>query len=112
MPMTASRSPTLLTTATRARPTCATGNLVAGNFIGTDVTGTVALGNGADGVVIDTSASGNTIGGTTAAARNIISANADAGVEIHGANDNLVEGDYIGTDVTGTVALGNNVMAS
>ena len=74
------------------------------------MTGTVALGNGADGVEIDTGASGNTIGGTTAAARNIISANADAGVEIHDANDNLVEGDFIGTDATGTIALGNNVI--
>ena len=61
-----------------------------------------------DGVEIDSGASGNTIGGTTAAARNIISANAYSGVEIDDANDNLVEGDFIGTDVTGTVALGNN----
>ncbi len=90
----------------------ATGNLVAGNFIGTDVTGTVALANGTDGVEIDTGASGNIIGGTTAAARNIISANSDAGVYIDGANDNLVEGDYIGTDTSGTVALGNNSAAA
>ena len=48
------------------------------------------------------------IGGTTAAARNIISGNADSGVQIYDANDNLVEGNYIGTDKTGTVALGNN----
>ena len=57
---------------------------------------------------IDTSASGNIIGGTTAAARNIISANLESGVGINDANDNLVEGDFIGTDVTGMVALGNN----
>ncbi|MGO9923793.1 MAG: beta strand repeat-containing protein, partial [Isosphaeraceae bacterium] len=88
----------------------ATGNLVAGNYIGTDVTGTAALGNGLDGVLIDASASDNTIGGTTAAARNVISANAYSGVEIDDANDNVVEGDFIGTDVTGTVALGNNVI--
>ena len=31
-------------------------------------------------------------------------------MEIDDANDNLVEGDFIGTDVTGTVALGNNVI--
>jgi titin len=84
-----------------------TGNLVAGNFIGTDVTGTAAVGNGWNGVLIDASASGNTIGGTTAAARNIVSANVDSGVTITGANDNVVEGDYIGTDVTGTAALAN-----
>ena len=85
--------------------TGATGNVVAGNYIGTDVTGHAALGNGIDGVLIDAGASDNTIGGTTAAARNIISGNAYAGVEIHDANDNVVEGDFIGTDVTGTVAL-------
>ncbi len=84
-----------------------TGNLVAGNFIGTDVSGTVAAGNGT-GVEIASGGANNTIGGTTAAARNVISANAYSGVEIDDANDNVVEGDFIGTDVTGTVALGNN----
>ena len=84
------------------------GNVVAGDDIGTDISGTVALGNGADGVLIDTSASANIIGGTTAAARNVISGNAYSGVKIDNANDNVVEGDFIGTDVTGTVALGNN----
>ena len=88
--------------------TGATGNVVAGDFIGTGFSGTLAVANGAAGVEIDTGASGNTIGGTTTAARNIISANAYSGVEIDDANDNLVEGDFIGTDVTGTVALGNN----
>ena len=81
--------------------------LVAGNLIGTDPTGTFAMSNGSEGVDID-AAFGNTIGGTTAAACNIISANADSGVGIGDANDNLVEGDYIGTDATGTIALGNN----
>ncbi len=86
--------------------TGATGNVVAGDFIGTDITGTLASPT-TDGVEIDTVASANTIGGTTAAARNIISGNTDAGVEIDDANDNVVEGNFIGTDVTGTVALGN-----
>ena len=85
-----------------------TGNVVAGNLIGTDITGTAALGNGLNGVGIDTGASDNIIGGTTASARNIISANGNSGVQIIGANDNLVEGNYIGTDMTGTVGLGNN----
>ena len=48
----------------------ATGNLVEGNFIGTDVTGSVDLGNAERGVAIF-AASNNTVGGTTAAARNI-----------------------------------------
>ena len=86
----------------------ATGNLVAGNFIGTDLTGTKALGNGYTGVEIADRAWNNTIGGTAAGDCNVISGNAEAGVFIHGsATGNLVAGNYIGTDVTGTEALGN-----
>jgi hypothetical protein len=79
------------------------GNVVQGNFIGTDVHGTAALGNGSTGVEADVS--GNTIGGTTAAARNIISANS-RGVQFEGSN-HVLQGNFIGTDVTGTVALPN-----
>ena len=89
----------------------ATGNLVLGNYIGTDVTGTAALGNGFDGVRLVTLASGNTIGGTAAGAGNLISGNATTnqyGIDIDGsAALNVVQGNYIGTDVTGTVPLGN-----
>jgi hypothetical protein len=87
--------------------TGATANVVVGDFIGTDIFGTLAVANGGYGVAINTGASANIIGGTTAAARNIISANVYAGVYIDDSNDNLVEGDYIGTDMTGTVALAN-----
>ena len=81
-----------------------------GNFIGTDATGTHALGNGADGVLLDTAAS-NLIGGTTPASRNILSGNSVAGVEIRGGGSipNLVEGNYIGTDTTGEASLANLV---
>ncbi|HEX8998688.1 MAG TPA: CSLREA domain-containing protein, partial [Blastocatellia bacterium] len=81
---------------------------VQGNFIGTDATGTAGLGNTINGVII-AQASGNTIGGTSAAARNIISANGFRGVGITGdsATFNLVQGNYIGTDVNGTADLGN-----
>jgi CSLREA domain-containing protein len=92
----------------------AANNLVQGNFIGTDKTGTAALGDTAVGVFINNSA-GNIIGGTTAGARNIISGHSQSpgsqGVSIAGgagATANLVQGNYIGTDVTGTVALGNS----
>jgi hypothetical protein len=44
-----------------------TGNRVEGNFIGTDVTGNAALGNGTNGVTIN-NAPNNVIGGTTAGA--------------------------------------------
>lgn len=85
------------------------GNVVLGNNIGTDVTGLTDLGNSQQGVLID-QAPMNTIGGTTAAARNVISAN-HWGLTITGATAflNLVEGNWIGTDDTGTLALGNEV---
>lgn len=83
------------------------GNVIEGNFIGTDVTGSVDLGNAAGGVPIF-DASGNTIGGTTAGAGNVISGNGDYGVGIFdNSTSNLVQGNFIGTDVTGTADLGN-----
>ena len=84
-------------------------NLVAGNFIGTDITGTVALPNAIDGVLISDGASGNTIGGTNTGAGNLISGNNFAGVRLFGGatRDNLVQGNLIGTDLSGTLALGN-----
>jgi CSLREA domain-containing protein len=84
----------------------ATGNLVQGNLIGTDASGTAALANGTDGVRI-AGAPSNTIGGATAAARNVISGNGAQGVNI-GSSGNLVQGNFIGTDVTGTADLGNS----
>ncbi|MDP2996396.1 MAG: right-handed parallel beta-helix repeat-containing protein [Bryobacterales bacterium] len=82
------------------------GNLVIGNFIGTDITGTIALGARSRGVDLsDTSRP--FIGGTTPGERNIISGNL-RGVEAHpGADYAFIGGNYIGTDVTGASALGN-----
>jgi titin len=87
-------------------------NLVEGDYIGTEVTGSVALGNANGGVILIDGAAGNTVGGTTAAARDVISGNVGAGVTVYGSGttDNLVAGDYIGTDTTGTHALGNSNM--
>jgi hypothetical protein len=87
----------------------ATGNRVEGNYVGTDVTGSVAMGSAAcDGVRLD-QASGTTVGGTSPGARNIIADHPGHGVEIRGVggNNNLVQGNYIGTDDTGMVALPN-----
>ena len=69
------------------------------NYVGTDVSGTTAAGNGLHGVAIVRSP-GNTVGGSTAASRNVISGNATHGVELvySGAALNRVTGNYIGTD--------------
>ncbi|MGI0481987.1 choice-of-anchor Q domain-containing protein [Geminocystis sp. CENA526] len=85
-------------------------NVVRGNYIGTNVDGTSAIGNGIHGVYIGSS--NHTIGGATATARNIISGNNFSGIAIFanvasGASNNIVQGNYIGTDVTGTQPLGN-----
>jgi len=80
-----------------------TNNTVEGNYIGTDLTGMHALGNqqgiGVYGV-------GNTIGGAAAGSGNVISANTGVGIDA-GANDTVIQGNKIGTDVTGAGALGN-----
>ena len=87
----------------------ASNNVVEGDFIGTNAAGTARLPNGADGVVIQGSATGNTIGGTTLAAGDVISGNAGDGVLItdSGTSGNVVEGDFIGTDAGGYNPLGN-----
>jgi trimeric autotransporter adhesin len=54
---------------------------VQGNLIGTDVTGTDSLGNGA-GILIDGSSANNTIGGTTTGAGNTIAFSAGIGVDV------------------------------
>ena len=84
------------------------GNLVQGNFIGVDVTGTNALGNGINGISID-SASSNTVGGTTTGARNIISGQYELWASRSSARRpprNWIQGNYIGTDVYGAVRFG------
>ena len=85
-----------------------TGNIIQGNLIGTDKAGTVALGNSLSGVSI--ASAGNTLGGTSAASRNVISAN-NWGVIITGSTtvNNVVQGNFIGTDITGKIALGNEI---
>jgi hypothetical protein len=83
-------------------------NIIQGNFIGTDATGTVALGNSLDGVSVENSGN-NVIGGTTSAAANLLSGNGREGLDINfsGATNNVVQGNLIGTDVSGTNVLGN-----
>ena len=99
-------------------------NQVCGNFIGTNVNGVAALRNRDNGVLINGGAKLNTIGGATDGERNIISGNQDDGVYISGSgttgqddgyipyssetNENQVCGNYIGTDVSGTIRLPNN----
>jgi len=84
------------------------GNVIEGNYIGTDVTGTVQTANIQMGVQI-LSSNNNRVGGLTTAARNVISGNGVHGVAIAtGAANNVVQGNYIGISRTGDFKVQNN----
>ncbi len=78
-------------------------NLIQGNHIGVNAAGNLKLANG-DGIVLSNS-SNNVIGGTTVTTRNVISGNVN-GVAING-KDNVIQGNFIGTDAVGKVVMGN-----
>ena len=86
------------------------GNTVEACYVGTDAAGTSPQPNGANGIFLS-GVPNNVVGGTTAAARNVISGNTGSGLRISGAGatGNRVEGNYIGVDATGTQGLGNGV---
>jgi hypothetical protein len=87
----------------------ASANIIQGNFIGTDFTGTKALGNSDQGILIENrTCTNNLIGGAVPGARNVVSANGGSGVTLQG-DDNRVQGNCIGTDITGLVPLGNKI---
>ncbi len=81
---------------------------IAGNYIGTDASGTVDLGNASKGIQIENS-SGNQIGGASAMDRNVISGNDDDGIIVWGSGStlNVIQGNYVGIDASGDAALGN-----
>ena len=86
----------------------AANNTVHGNYLGVDVTGSIALGHGYSGVEIASDSDNNVIGGT-AAARQAMSfpETEQPAARIYGSNNNVVQGNHIGTDATGSIALGN-----
>ncbi len=84
-----------------------TSDVIEGNLIGTDTTGTQPLGNSDQGIYLGSETYGNTVGATTAGAGNIISANGNEGIWIDGGSKEVVLGNLIGTDASGNTALGN-----
>ncbi len=85
-----------------------TANTLTGNLIGLNAAGTAALGNSLHGVSF-VSADSNTIGGLLVGDRNVISGNFRHGVLFTGSSTNTLQGNYIGTDSTGMVDLGNRL---
>jgi hypothetical protein len=85
----------------------ATGNVVDGNFVGTEASGVAALGNVDFGIEID-GGNNNTVGGTAAGAGNVVSGNGADGVELdNGAQNNVIEANLVGVAADGTTSLGN-----
>ena len=82
-------------------------NLIVGNFIGTDATGPIALGNGVSGVSVFSRTTRSVA--HRLPQRNLISGNGLDGINLTNAaaTGNLVQGNFIGTDVTGNNKLGN-----
>jgi parallel beta-helix repeat protein len=87
----------------------ADGNRILGNYIGIGPTGRFAQGNHRSGVAIWQGAQGNTVGGTAAGERNIISGNDHNGIWINGPGTaaNVVQGNYVGTTADGQGPVGN-----
>ena len=88
------------------------GVVIEGNFIGTNPAGTAGLGNAFAGILLNTGPANVTIGGTTPAARNLISGNTFYGISYGqaggaggGGSNHLVQGNLIGTDASGGNAI-------
>ena len=79
------------------RLTGAGGDVIAGNFLGSDAGGASALG-GDYGVLVQTS--GNTIGGTTLAARNVTNGGND--IIVNDGSSNLIAGNFVGVTASGS----------
>ncbi|NJO05353.1 MAG: CSLREA domain-containing protein [Chloroflexaceae bacterium] len=91
------------------RNSSTTDTVIQGNAIGVDATGSAMLGNSNGGIVLNGVVE-NSIGGVVPEARNIIAGNTGSGIIIMGSNAtrNRVQGNYIGTDQAGGIALGNS----
>jgi titin len=85
------------------------GNIVLGNHIGASRVGSVAIRNNNNGIAVYNS-KGNSIGGDTEGARNIISGNLGSGVVLYGSQsrENVIQGNYIGVSASGSSALSNS----
>jgi hypothetical protein len=92
------------------------GNVIARDYVGTDISGTLDLGNAANGVLVS-GGSGNLIGGPTGTpgtgAGNVISGNDANGISVDFGRigprieGTVVQGNIIGLDASGTKPLGN-----
>ncbi len=82
--------------------------LIVGNYIGLDLDGVTAEANRGNGIEVVNS-TGNIIGGSTSADRNVISTNLKNGISLSSSSNNQISGNYIGTDASGTLQRGNQL---
>jgi CSLREA domain-containing protein len=86
------------------------GNVIEACYVGVDLDGVTAAGNSASGIVLENS-SNNRIGGPSKSQRNLISANTGkgngGGILMNGGTNNVIQGNFIGTDINGTLDRGN-----
>jgi uncharacterized repeat protein (TIGR01451 family) len=73
--------------------------------VGNAIEGNTITGNATDGVRFDAGASANTVGGTVAAAANVITSNGDLGVAVAGATGDGILGNSISANTAGGIAL-------
>lgn len=83
-------------------------NIFTGNIIGLNAAGTATIPNTFSGIQLANNSDNTTIGGSTVAARNVISGNGNHGIQIVNTSINTkIYGNYIGTNSAGTAGFGN-----
>lgn len=84
-----------------------TGNTVIGNLVGLAADGITPIGNTDFGILLN-NGDGNTLGGGSADLRNVASGNGAFGIYLRANSDgNMVTGNYVGLDYSGSQAVGN-----
>jgi hypothetical protein len=84
---------------------CATPTIL-GNYVGVDITGSVNLGNAQQGIDVEV-LNGAVIGNGTLAGMNIVSGNGFNGMNINAATNTIIQGNIVGTNISGLISLGN-----